>query len=1185
MLIHDMFSNEINRPINGVVKVGQADDSVVEEEIREYVITRELKKHFITFFNNYNDAFHNTTADIGVWVSGFFGSGKSHFVKMLSYILENKEVAGVKTVERFREKFADDPATFMLIDNATKGDTETILFNIDEQGSSIKDSTAVMRVFAKMFYNHLGYYGDNLKVAMLEQFLEQEGKYQSFKETFGRLRGKSWVEQRRAIAFNGKYVIPALMEVLDMSEQDAKAWFDDKTAVDFSIDLLVNDIKAYTDKKPANFRLVFIIDEVGQYVGDNLDRLLNLQSIVERLGSDCGGKVWVICTGQEAIDEIIRVRTDQFSRIQARFKTRLSMSSTSVDEVIQKRVLEKKPEATKKLEAIYEEHAPELRNLFSFQKGYAAQDIKGFSGPAQFAKDFPFIPYQFLIMQKVFAEIRKHGNSGKNLSGVERSMLSGFQEAAQKVQDQDEYTLVPFYRFYDTVHTFLDGSIRRVIERCDKAAHEGDGIEPQDVDVLKLLYLLRYIDNDIKASLDNLVILMATDIRMDKIVMRQSVQDSLDRLLAENYIGHTGDVYNFLTDEEQDIQRDIRGTDVDTGKIVGYIAQAIFGDIYPTKKCRYGNGKYDFDFDKKADDVTVGAITGGMCLQFLTAATDDTKKNDFTLRTNSGGKAIVVLADTHYYHTIEDALKIKKYVSQRNVPQLPRSTQKIIQDQQEQAGQFELEAKEQLLQAIEGAQFFVDGELIETRGDAKARIDQAMEYLVSHVYSDLNLVGQNAESEADVIAYLRGDAQSDMGGFGPNSAACAKVEEYLEMQSRRKLPTSMADIQSRYQGIPYGWRELDIALVVAQLIRDQKVTIKYAGTTIQPTDPKLPDMLRKKSETGKTSIYKREEIPAAKLRATRDFLREYFDVMDVPDDEDGLIQDIVKKFNDQKVHYTQLDGRYAGHNYPDRALLQYAISLLSDVLSQQKDNIALIDRLLAKKNDLLDSKEDLQQLEEFFRNQVTLYDSAVDYEALLHDDIDYIAKDEEAHKALNTIRLIVSVEKDPKVIYKRIPELNGLMATVREHHGKMLEVKRDEVREVLRQCMEEIHTASMDSVEARSRVSEPADRYYTQIKDRITSTEKMALLDGLVPQMWQYKDAALDRIESMVKPKAPTKVEPPKAGEQPKPPQKKVIKAVYRQAVFPAKTLESEEDIDAYVEKIRSNMKQLLKGCDGIKLN
>ena len=151
MLIRDMFSNEINRNINGVVKVGQADDAVVEEEIREYVITGELKKHFIKFFNNYNDAFETPTADVGVWISGFFGSGKSHFLKMLSYILENKEVAGVKTVERFREKFVDDPGTFMLFDHATKGRTETILFNIDEQGSSIKDNTAVMRVFAKMF--------------------------------------------------------------------------------------------------------------------------------------------------------------------------------------------------------------------------------------------------------------------------------------------------------------------------------------------------------------------------------------------------------------------------------------------------------------------------------------------------------------------------------------------------------------------------------------------------------------------------------------------------------------------------------------------------------------------------------------------------------------------------------------------------------------------------------------------------------------------------------------------------------------------------------------------------------------------------------------------------------------------------------------------------------------------------
>ena len=125
MKIRDMFADDINRKINGVIKVDQAADDVIEQELNEYVITRELKKHFITFFNYYGDAFEQPTADMGVWISGFFGSGKSHFLKMLSYLLKNKEVKGVRSAERFRKKFEDDPATFMLIDRAAKGKLHT----------------------------------------------------------------------------------------------------------------------------------------------------------------------------------------------------------------------------------------------------------------------------------------------------------------------------------------------------------------------------------------------------------------------------------------------------------------------------------------------------------------------------------------------------------------------------------------------------------------------------------------------------------------------------------------------------------------------------------------------------------------------------------------------------------------------------------------------------------------------------------------------------------------------------------------------------------------------------------------------------------------------------------------------------------------------------------------------------
>ena len=1180
MRIQNMFHDDINRRINGVIKVDQDEHEIIEQEVKEYVITKELRKHFSAFFNYYSDSFAVPTADVGVWISGFFGSGKSHFLKMLSYILENKDVADTTTVEMFRQKFEDDPATFMQIDRATRGETETILFNIDIEGSINKDKTAVMRVFAKMFYNHLGFFGENLKVAMLEYYIEQSGKTEEFRRVFEQKKGKTWVETRRAFAFNGKFIIPTLMEVLDMSEDDAKKWFNDKTATELSIAQLVRDIKEYVDRKPKNFRLLFMIDEVGQYVGTDTDMLLNLQSLTEKLGSECQGKVWVVCTGQEAIDEIIKVRADEFSRIQARFKTRLSLSSSSVDEVIQKRILKKNHESEQMLTSVYEQNDSVLRNLFTFNG--AQLDIKGYLNPFDFTTNFPFVPYQFIIMQKVFSEIRKHGNSGKHLSGGERSMLSGFQEAAQKVQDKDEYALVPFFRFYDTVHSFLDGSIRRVIERCARAADAGDGIEAYDVDVLKLLYLIRYIDNDVPANLDNIVILMADDIRVDKITLRETVRESLNRLLSQNYIGRTGETYNFLTDEEQDIQRAIRNeTSVDTAAIVERIAQMIFADVYATKKYRYG--KYDFAFDQMVDGVTVGAVTGGMRLKFLTVATDATEKSMLRLMTESNGQAIAVLADTDYYNSLEQAMKIRKYVKQRNVAQLPKSVQDIIRDQQDEATRLEASAMAELRKAIVAAEFYVAGEHIEIKaGDAKSKIDQALEYLVAHVYSELDLITKNAETDADVIAILSGNEQA-LPGFEPNRDAAAKMEEYLEMQHRRNLPTSMADVQSRYQAIPYGWREIDIAAVAARLIVEQKVTIKYAGNTIQPNNPKLPDMLRKKSEIGRTSISKRQVVSITKMKEVKEFLREYFDVMDVPDDEDGLIAFIIDRFQQQKAHYVELNARYeGGKKYPDRGLVQKAITLMDDVLSQQKDNIALIDRVIKKQDDLFDNKEHLARVESFFKSQVAVFDAAAKMEEDLRNELDYLSHEPEANDALNQIRKVVFIQGG--FDYKKIPLLNGWMTTVQEGHGRLLAAKREEMNGYCMQCMGAIHQAANGHYDARELVSK-ADLFYKQKMDAIAAMTSLALLDGLLPPMLQYKDTAVARIEHVICPPQPPKpVDPPKPGPV-KPAPKRIIKNYNRSIVFPAKQLETEADVDAYVEAMRKQLKQLMQGCDGIKLN
>ena len=1171
MRIQDMFVDDINRKINGVIKVDQ-EDTTTEQELNEYVITRELKRHFITFFNYYDDAFDTPTADIGVWISGFFGSGKSHFLKMLSYILENRTINGIPTVERFRKKFADDPATFMLIDKATKAPTETILFNIDIEGFSNKDNTAVLKVFAKMFYNHLGFLGEDLKVAKLEQFIARQGKTDEFRRAFEEKNGAPWVETRDSFGFFEDDVVETLEEVLGMSETAARNWFNGTETAEISIAQLVSEIKEYVNSKPKNFRLLFMVDEVGQYIGTDTNLLLNLQSLVEKVGSECGGKVWIVCTGQEAIDEIIKVRMDEFSRIQARFKTRLSLSSSAVDEVIQKRLLTKKSEAKTVLTDLYERNDYVLKNLFSFTD--SVLDIKGYSGAEEFVVNYPFVPYQFILIQKIFSEIRKHGAAGKHYSGAERSMLDGFQIVSRSIENKDEHAIAPLYPFYDSVHSFLDGSIRRVIERCQKAADNHDGIEDYDVKVLKLLYLIRYID-DVKANLDNIVILMADDIRTDKIELRQTVQKSLDRLKSQNYIDRRGDTYIFLTDEEQDIARDIANTSVDTAKIVERIGQMIFGDIYTQKKYRYG--KYDFPFDEMVDSTSIGAVTGGMTLRFLTVAADATDKQELRLMTESKGAAIVVLADTPYYESLENAMKIRKYVKQRNVNQLAKSVQDIIRDQQDEAGKYETSAKEELEKAIVGADFYVDGEHIEINsGTPVSKIDQALEYLVAHVYSELDIITKNAETDADVIEILRG-ANPQMEGTEDNRDAAAKVEEYLEMQSMKKLPTSMDDIQTRYQKIPYGWREIDIAAVVALLIYQQKVTIKYGGAQIRPDNSKLPDMLRKKTERGKAMISMKQSASAQKMKAAKEIMREYFDIMDVPDDQDALVKQILEKFTEQKAHYEELNRRYEGHKYPDHDKVRAAIKLMDDVLSQQKDDIALIDRLVADETDLFDSKEDMQPVEAFFKNQVTVFDAAVKMESDLRNDLPYIQKDEETNTALNQIRKITMVNGSNPAVYKQIPELNALMDKVRAGHNKLLEAKRAELLEIVRQCLAEIHQAGGEGGEFKNAI-EKADNYFTQMKSQIATTRTIVLLDGMTTQMWNYKDDTVAAIESAKKPKHPVK---PVQPNQPK----KHIKNCYRQAIFKQATLESEADVNDYVERMRSYLNALLKDCDGIKLN
>ena len=1173
MKIKSMFQKDINRDINGVIKVAQDDEQSLKQELEEYIITRELRRHFNTFFDNYSKAIDHPTDKIGVWISGFFGSGKSHLLKMLSYLLSNREVGGKRAVEYFKDKF-DDPMMYATVVRCTNIPTESILFNIDIEGPINKDKTAVLRVFAKMFYNHLGFYGEDLKIAKLERFVDKQGKTEAFRRAFEEINGAPWVESRDSYAFFEDDIVSVLQSVLGMSEIAARNWFNSEETVDMSIKQLVEEIKEYVDSKGKDLRLLFCVDEVGQYIGDDGDLMINLQSIVEEVGSKCRGKVWIMVTSQEAIDSVVKISGDDFSKIQGRFNTRLSLSSASVDEVIKKRILKKTEDADALLRMVYDKEHAVLKNLFTFKE--AVLDIKGYADGAEFSATYPFVPYQFIIIQKVLAEIRKHGNAGKHLSGGERSMLSGFQEAAQKVQNKDENALVPFWQFYDTVHTFLESPIRRVIDRCQTAADRHDGLEQRDVSVLKLLYLVRYID-DFKANIDNIATLMVDDIRTDKITLRREIAESLVRLEAQNYVARNGDTYAFLTDEEQDIAIDIRNTTVDSTTIVQGIGQTIFSEIYPYKKYKYN--KYDFAYDQYIDDTLIGNATGGVRLRFVTVASDyyNAPEAKLIMDSNNNQEVIVLLSnEVQYFEELETAAKIRRYIKQKNVSQLPESIQDIIRKRQAQARTLEESAKAQIEKAIIGGTFYIFGEKVEIRqGNAKSKLDEAMKQLIESVYYKLNLVNNFCESDADILNILNGAPQQiGFAGTGSNNEfALQEVSQWLEERYMSRIPVSMGDVQLRYQAIPYGWREVDIAALIARLIVSQKIEIRYGGAVVGKDDKNLVRYLRVKSEVDKVSVSRRISPSEEDMRKAVKFLRDWLGQMSIAEDEDGLVAFVKNTLNTRLEHYEALLNEYSRDRYPEKEVVTKARNLMLDVLSQKNDNVALLKRLLARQDDLLDITEDMEEIETFFKSQRTIFDAARQLQTKLENERDYFAFDPDTSRKISEITDILAMPKP----YGRIKDLPDLMQSIQAAYSVLLEQKKEEVRGIITLCMGDVHTLAGIGGKAKDEV-EKSDKRFTEYKQKVADATSLTALDAMITQLQNYKDQVCKRVEAILSAESPIDKA---GGEKAKPPK---ITQVRRYDVFPVKRLTSREDVNTYLDTIRKKLYDALQEYDGIQI-
>ena len=680
MQIREMFAKPIDRDLQGVIIVGQDETANVKQELEEYVVTRELQKHFADFFAAYKTGITGNTSKTGVWISGFFGSGKSHFLKILSYLLENKEIAGKKAIDYFVDdnKIAD-PMVLADMQLAANTPTDVVLFNIDSKSdsNSKQNKDAIVNVFLKVFNEMQGYCGAMPFLADLERRLNEEGKYEEFKQKFEENYGDAWVDSRQDFDFIQDDIVDTLIDMDFMSEAAARNWCE-KAAEPYKISIedFAKRVKAYIDRKGNNHHVAFLVDEVGQYIGDDSNLMLNLQTVREELGKECNGKAWVIVTSQQDIDSITKVKGNDFSKIQGRFDTRISLSSANVDEVIKKRILDKKDTAAQMLRLLYGQKATTIKNKIVFNDGV---EKKLYADENDFALVYPFVPYQFNLLASVLTSIRTHGASGKHLSEGERSMLAMFKESAMDYKEHEEGTLIPFHAFYDALENFLDHSHRGVIIK----AYDNSFINPDHktkdvfaINVLKTLFMIKYV-NDVEANIDNITSLMISDIEDDRIELKAKVEDALKVLMRQMLVQRNGEIYVFLTDEEQEINREIESQNVEMAEVINKASEMIFEDIFTDKKYRYPafNGRYAFSFNSTVDDRPYKANQNyDIGVHILTPAAD-MGTDDTTLRmvSGQGREVLVVLADDRaFMDEIQRYLKIEKFLRLNTSSALPQ---------------------------------------------------------------------------------------------------------------------------------------------------------------------------------------------------------------------------------------------------------------------------------------------------------------------------------------------------------------------------------------------------------------------------------------------------------------------------------------------------------------------------------
>jgi hypothetical protein len=1084
-------------------------------------------------------------------------------------LLENRQWDGFSVFQVLYDKIPLGDAMLRAeLKKVLATPSKSILFNIDQKASIVNNDefNAVLGVFAKVFDDFCDYYGNQGYVANFERELDSKGLFDTFKQHFLEATGESWHEGREVFNINRQNIAHAYAKTTGNSEESSRdiiqAYREDFKP---SIEDFANNVNAYIQKQEPGFRLNFFVDEVGQYIAENVKLMTNLQTIAESLATVCNGRSWLFVTSQDDMSKVFgdlgpKLGND-FTKIQARFQTKIHLSSQDVAEVIQKRLLKKTETGETDIQALYARQNKNFGTLFNFPDG--GINFRAYRDEADFVASYPFVPYQYSLFQQSIETLSAHNDfTGRHNSVGERSMLGVFQDVVKAISQQPAGSLGSFDLMFEGIRSAFKATVQSAIYLAEK--NLGDAFA---VKLLKALFLVKYVKG-FKATPRNLRVLMQTSFDEDIQALEKRIREALAKLEQQTYIQRNEDVYEYLTEEEQDVENEIKSTNVENDEVYKALEDIFFSEIIRDPKVRYEANQQDYTFTKRIDEKPRGK-EHELAIDFITPYSEfSTNLN--ALKAHSMGRAdllVVLPQDDRFIPDVLMVIKTETYVKQHNALNLSPTVKNILDNKSAQNSLRKKAISQKAATLVGTASFIASGDEVEVGGeDAKTRIVKAFNFLIDKIYPNLRMLGGVNYSENDIRHYLEPHSGGlfEAGALEMNEAE-SELFTAIQNNKLRGEKTSMKKLEEHFGKRPYGWYLAAIQCVVAQLVGCGKLEPWQDGNLLEngPLEKAL-----KNTYNFSTLFLDPVQVTDPKvIQALKNFHQDFFDEPTVENEARKLISSLKDK---AKVLQEALRRHHLQKSrYPFLGSLSAVIDRLDAFQNQSQEYFTTF--VPGETEFWLSLKEEeIDPLQSFMNGQQrSIYDELVDF--IYRKKPDLSQSDLEALQAF---------QNEPRIFAgNRLQQARQAMTQVEVKLNEKLAAERQKAHEHLARLQEQMQQMPAYTAlppEHQAELAKPFSQFTETLQQQelgLSIREKLSQFDR------DTYPGLLTRLHAMAAPKDPG-IEP--AGVEA--PQVTYIHVRDLPVVKAKRILENEADVADYCEAVKAALLEAIRANKRINL-